>query len=100
MKQDRLSDFSPGRGICARLPEERWDILGPSFRCGVVGHFVVGQYVDVLASGGSDYPDKILAKIGVDLNDPAFWNKGLDAIRKLVDQEEQLARELYPEKFQ
>ena len=58
------------------------------------------QYIDVLAAGGSDYPDKILAKIGVDLNDPAFWNKGLDAIRKLVDQEEQLARELYPEKFQ
>lgn len=58
------------------------------------------QYVDVLAAGGSDYPDKILAKIGVDLNDPAFWNKGLDAIRALVDQEEKLARELYPEKFQ
>lgn len=57
------------------------------------------QYVDVLAAGGSDYPDKILAKVGVDLNDPAFWTKGLDAIRKLVDQEEKLARELYPAKF-
>ena len=32
-------------------------------------------------------------------NDPAFWTKGLDAIRKLVDQEEKLARELYPAKF-
>lgn len=58
------------------------------------------QYVEVLAAGGSDYPDKILEKVGVDLNDPAFWSKGLDAIRALVDQEEQLARELYPEKFQ
>lgn len=57
------------------------------------------QYVEVLAAGGSDYPDKILAKVGVDLNDPAFWSKGLDAIRALVDQEEQLARELYPDKF-
>lgn len=57
------------------------------------------KYVDVLAAGGSDYPDKILAKVDVDLNDPAFWNKGLDAIRALVAQEEQIARELYPEKF-
>jgi oligoendopeptidase F len=57
------------------------------------------QYIDVLAAGNSDYPDKILAKIGVDLNDPAFWNKGLDAIRALVQQEDALAREVYPEKF-
>lgn len=57
------------------------------------------KYIEVLAAGGSDYPDKILAKVDVDLNDPGFWNKGLDAIRALVAQEEQLARELYPEKF-
>jgi oligoendopeptidase F len=55
-------------------------------------------YLDVLAAGNSDYPDRILAKLGVDLNDPAFWNKGLDAIRDLIEQEEALAREVYPEK--
>jgi oligoendopeptidase F len=56
------------------------------------------EYIEVLAAGNSDYPDRILAKLGVDLNDPAFWNKGLDAIRDLVEQEEALAREVYPEK--
>ncbi len=56
------------------------------------------QYVDVLAAGDSDYPDRILAQIGIDLNDPAFWSQGVDAIRKLVEQEEALAQELYPEK--
>ncbi len=56
------------------------------------------QYIDVLAAGDSDYPDRILAQIGIDLNDPAFWNQGVDAIRKLVEQEEALAQELYPEK--
>jgi oligoendopeptidase F len=56
------------------------------------------EYIEVLAAGNSDYPDRILARIGVDLNDPAFWNKGLDAIRDLVEQEEALAREVYPEK--
>jgi len=35
----------------------------------------VPQYVDVLAAGDSDYPDRILAKIGLDLTDPTFWMK-------------------------
>lgn len=60
----------------------------------------VPDYLDVLAAGDSDYPDRILAKIGVDLSDPAFWDEGLDALRKLVDEEEALARQVYPEKFQ
>ncbi len=63
------------------------------------GAAFVPQYLEVLRAGGSDYPDKILAKVGVDLNDPAFWNKGLAAIRELVAQEEALAREVYPGKF-
>ena len=59
----------------------------------------VPQYLDVLAAGDSDYPDRILAKVGVDLSDPAFWSQGLDTLRQLVEQEEQLAREVYPDKF-
>lgn len=54
----------------------------------------VPQYIDVLAAGDSDYPDRILAKIGVDLNDPTFWNEGLSILRGLVEQEERLAQEL------
>lgn len=57
------------------------------------------EYIDVLAAGDSDYPDRILAAVGVDLNDPAFWQKGITAIADLVSQEEALAREVYPEKF-
>ena len=63
------------------------------------GAAFVPQYLEVLAAGDSDYPDKILAKVGVDLTDPAFWDEGLEALAKLVEQEEQLAREVYPEKF-
>jgi oligoendopeptidase F len=54
----------------------------------------VPQYIDVLAAGDSDYPDRILAKIGVDLNDPSFWNEGLNILRGLVEQEERLAKEV------
>ena len=63
------------------------------------GESFVPKYLEVLAAGGSDYPDKILAKVGVDLNDPAFWQKGLDAIEVLIAQEEALAKEVYPDRF-
>lgn len=59
----------------------------------------VPAYLDVLAAGGSDWPDQILAKVGVDLTDLSFWNEGLNILREMVTQEEALAREVYPEKF-
>jgi oligoendopeptidase F len=62
------------------------------------GAAFVPQFIDVLAAGDSDWPEKILAHIGVDLSDLGFWNQGLSAIRDLVDREEQLAREVYPDK--
>lgn len=63
------------------------------------GAAFVPQYIDVLAAGDSDYPDQILAHVGVDLNDPTFWQRGINAIRELIEQEEGLARQVYPEKF-
>ncbi len=63
------------------------------------GQAFVPQYIDVLAAGDSDYPERILGNVGVDLTDPGFWTEGLDAIRAMVEQEEQLAREVFPEKF-
>jgi oligoendopeptidase F len=59
----------------------------------------VPAYLDVLAAGGSDWPDQILSKVGVDLTDLNFWNEGLNILRDMVAQEEALAREVYPEKF-
>ena len=60
----------------------------------------VPDYIDVLAAGDSDYPEKILARVGVDLTDPNFWAQGLEAIRALVEQEEQLARQVFPDNVQ
>lgn len=59
----------------------------------------VPQYLEVLAAGNSDYPENILAKIGVDLSDPSFWAEGLVALEKLVDQEIELAKEVFPDLF-
>ncbi|MFN8528304.1 MAG: M3 family oligoendopeptidase [Anaerolineae bacterium] len=63
------------------------------------GAAFVPQYLDLLAAGDSDYPDRLLAKVGIDLNDPQFWNGGLDILGDMVTQEEALAREVFPEKF-
>ena len=57
----------------------------------------VPKYLDLLAAGDSDYPDRLLAKVGVDINDPGFWQKGIDVIEAWIDQAEALARELYPD---
>jgi oligoendopeptidase F len=63
------------------------------------GAAFVPDYIQVLAAGNSDYPDRILAKIGVDLSDPGFWDEGLAILRGMVEQEEALARQVYPGKF-
>ncbi len=57
------------------------------------------EYLGVLSAGDSDYPERILAQVGVDLSDPAFWSEGLQALDTLVTQEETLAREVFPSKF-
>jgi len=59
----------------------------------------VPQYLEVLAAGDSDYPDRILAKVGVDLTDPNFWNEGLAFLGSMIEEEERLAREVFPDKF-
>lgn len=63
------------------------------------GEAFVPQYLEVLKAGDSDYPDKILAKVGVDLNDHNFWQNGIEAVRTLINQEESLAKDVYPDKF-
>jgi len=63
------------------------------------GDDFVPKYINLLADGDSNYPDQLLAEVGVDINDPNFWQKGIDVIAEMVEQAETLAKELYPEKF-
>jgi oligoendopeptidase F len=63
------------------------------------GEAFVPKYIDLLSAGDSDYPEKLLAEIGVDLEDPNFWTGGIEAMTKLVDREEDLATSLYADKF-
>jgi|AMZC01.1.fsa_nt_AMZC01000374.1_1 oligoendopeptidase F len=48
------------------------------------------RYLQVLRAGGSDWPEAILAPLGVDLTAPDFWQEGLREIEDLVAQAEAL----------
>jgi oligoendopeptidase F len=51
----------------------------------------VPRYLELLAAGGSDAPHKLLAPLGVDVNDPGFWELGLRLLDGMVAEAEQLA---------
>src|SRR5205823_14223513 len=52
--------------------------------------FVPG-YLDLLASGGSEAPHVLLRELGVDVNDPGFWELGLRLLGDMVGEAEDLA---------
>lgn len=49
------------------------------------------RYVDLLSAGGSEWPHDLVAKMGLDIKDPGFWDKGLDAFERMVVEAEELA---------
>lgn len=51
-------------------------------------------YIELLKAGGSDWPENLIGKLGVDINDPTFWNNGLNIIDDLVKQAEDLAEQI------
>ena len=55
------------------------------------GPAFVPRYLDLLAAGGSDAPHVLLAKLGVDVTDPAFWELGLRLLGEMVLEAERLA---------
>jgi len=48
------------------------------------------KYMKILAAGGSEAPEKILAEAGVNIRDPKFWQGGFDALEKLINELENL----------
>jgi oligoendopeptidase F len=51
------------------------------------------RYLDLLRAGGSDWPDALVAPLGADLTEPAFWQEGLGEIEALIQRAEALAEE-------
>ncbi len=55
------------------------------------GAAFVPKYLDLLAAGGSDTPENLLRAVGVDVTDPAFWQLGLEPLRQMIEEAEQLS---------
>lgn len=52
------------------------------------------RYLELLSAGGSESPEVLTARMGVDINDKAFWQAGVALIGKLIDEAETLAAEI------
>ena len=48
------------------------------------------RYLQMLSAGGSESPETILTRAGIDMHSAAFWQGGFDVIRGLIDQLENL----------
>lgn len=53
----------------------------------------VPRFLGLLSLGGSLSPAKLLARVGIDIDDPAFWNRGLDQVAAYVEQMHRLWEE-------
>jgi oligoendopeptidase F len=51
----------------------------------------VPAYLTLLEAGGSDSPRALLRPLGVDLDDPGFWDRGLELVERWVADAETLA---------
>lgn len=52
------------------------------------------KYLEMLRAGGSDWPENIVGKVGLDITQPDFWDNGLNAIERLIEQAEELSKKI------
>jgi oligoendopeptidase F len=44
----------------------------------------VPRYLDLLGAGGSEAPEVLLGRLGIDVDDPAFWDRGFAVVAGLL----------------
>lgn len=54
----------------------------------------INQVKEFLSAGLSDSPKNIFKKLGIDISDRSFWEKGLDEVERLLEETEKLAKKL------
>ncbi len=54
----------------------------------------IDKVKDFLSAGLSDSPENIFKRLGVNINDSGFWNRGLDEVETLLEETTLLARKL------
>ncbi len=56
------------------------------------------KYIEMLEAGGTLKPEDLEEMFGLDIADPAFWNKGLAVIEEMLDELEELCEPLLQQK--
>lgn len=56
------------------------------------------KYLNMLRAGGSEWPEEIVGKVGLDITKPTFWNKGLSVFERMVEEAEELTENIKNEK--
>src|SRR5690606_3767467 len=54
------------------------------------------RYLEMLAAGGSESPREVVARTGLDIDDPGFWARGLSLLEELLVQAEEAAAAMRP----
>lgn len=49
------------------------------------------EYMKLLSSGGSEWPHDLVSKMGLDIRDPKFWDKGLSSFERMLEEAEKLS---------
>jgi oligoendopeptidase F len=44
------------------------------------------RYFEILSAGGSDSPNEILTRAGIDITKASFWQGGFDVIKSKLDE--------------
>jgi oligoendopeptidase F len=110
LAQTYLSDLRQQFGKAVKVPEEfQWEwltiphIFASPFYCYAYsfgnllvlalyrtyqqqGPSFVPKYLDLLATGGSMSPERILASMDVDMTTKAFWQSGFTTISEMIGQ--------------
>lgn len=52
------------------------------------------NYIELLETGGSDWPYNIVGKMGIDIRDESFWNRGLSLFEDMIAKAEALSNQI------
>jgi len=58
------------------------------------GKSFVPKYMELLSAGGSESPEELTRRMGLDITKPSFWKAGIALLSELVDEAERLAAEI------
>jgi len=54
----------------------------------------VPRYLELLSAGGTDTPERLIKRVGLNLNDLGFWDSGLNILSEILDKAKRTADQI------